>query len=259
MFNFITKYLAVKKGKKEYEAKLTQALRDGKLTADEQQELKDALDHYGLEKKDLIAIQQKAFAMTFQQSISDKKITDDEKIALEALINFFGLSLEEIRFDQRSFNKFYTLGLLEKGIFPQMNNADTGLILKKDETMYWLCAAQAKKHKSVTQRVNYGGLTGSVRIAKGLRYRVGSLNVSRVTSDVVAVEDIGLFWITNKRIGFKGAKKDFAVPYEKILSFDVTPAGMIIAKDGRETPYIIAPDDFDVPCAIISKVMNPGE
>jgi hypothetical protein len=256
MFNFITKYLAVKKGKKEYEAKLTQALQDGTISSGESQDLKETLDHYGLGKKELLAIQQKAFALTFGQTISDKKISEEEKKALEALVNYFGLSLDEIRFDQRAFNKYYTLGLLDKGIFPQMESDGTGIILKKEEKVHWLCAAQTLRHKSVTQRINYGGLTGSVRIAKGLRYRVGSLNVSRVTSDVLTVEDTGLLWITNKRIGFKGAKKDFAIAYEKVLSFDVSSAGMVIAKEGRDTPYIIAPDDFDVPCAVLSALIN---
>lgn len=44
--------------------------------------------------------------------------------------------------------------------------------------------------------------------------------------------------------------------YGKILSFDVNSNGLFLRKEGREAPYIVGMDVFEVPCSIISFVVN---
>ncbi len=259
MFNFVKNYLTKKEGKKEYMLKLNDSLADGNLSLGERQDLSNLIQKYNLTKEDIIEANKSAFALQFKDVISDRKITEEEKKSLEELIKYFGLSLDEIKFDQKSFNKYYTLGLLDKGIVPTMSLDSLDIVYKKEEILHWVCIASINKFKNVTRRINYGGFTGSVKIMKGVRYRVGSVNVQRVTEEIIATEDTGTFWITNKRVGFKGFKKNFAFSYEKIQSFDVTKYGIIIAKEGRETPYIIVPDDIDIPCTLISLLLNEHE
>jgi len=90
-------------------------------------------------------------------------------------------------------------------------------------------------------------------------YRVGSLDLGRSTKEIVDVEDTGVLWMTNQRIGFIGRKKNFTLAYGKILSFDVNSNGLFLRKEGREAPYIIGMDDYEVPCSIISFVLNEME
>jgi hypothetical protein len=142
---------------------------------------------------------------------------------------------------------------------PLFNSDGIPIVFKKGETLAWSTPSTLKKFKKVTTGVSYSGVTASVKIAKGVRYRIGSLDLGRSTKEVVDVEDTGVLWLTNQRIGFIGRKKNFTLVYGKILSFDVNSNGLFLRKEGREAPYIVGMDDYEVPCSIISFVLNETE
>ena len=91
---------------------------------------------------------------------------------------------------------------------------------------------------------------------KGVRYRVGSLGIGAESKEVLASEDNGIFYITNQRVGYIGSRKQFALPFSKVHSFELRSEGMYIFKEGKETPYIITLDDYEVPSAMVSFIIN---
>lgn len=256
MLNFVKNFLTKREGKIKYDKLLKGFLSDGKLDAEEKQELEKLAKEYGFSKEELMEAHKTASTLAFQNIISDSKITDEEKKALEELMDYFGVSQKDFKFDQKAFNKFYTLGLIEKGILPEIQQHDIDIVFKKGEVLHWGCPAVIKKYKRITNRISYGGPTMSIKIMKGLRYRVGSIGFSTSSSEHLIAEDSGAFWLTNQRIGFRGNRKNFAFPYSKIHSFELTQAGLEVSKEGKETPYIIGLDDYDVPCMMISHILN---
>lgn len=259
MIGFVNKFLTKREGKGKYNEILKEYLADGKLDANEKQELEKITKEYGLSHEELLDAHKKASSLAFQNIISDSKITEDEKKALEELTCYFGVSHEDYKFGQKAFNKFYTLGLIDKGILPEIKEHDIDIVFKKGEVLHWGYSAVLKKYKRVTERIQYRGPTASIKIMKGLRYRIGSVKFSTQSSEYLINEDSGAFWLTNQRIGFRGSRKNFAFPYSKIHSFELTQAGLVISKEGKETPYIIGMDDYDVPCLIISNILNEGK
>jgi hypothetical protein len=256
MINFVKNYLIKQKGAKHYNQKLKEFLSDGKIGDDEKKELKKLANEYSLQEKELQEAHKKACSLTFDDITKDGKITEEEKVALQELMNYFKVEQKDFNFDQKTFNKFYTLGLIDKGILPKIDVPDLNIIFKKDEIIHWCCSASLRKIKRVTNRINYKGFTGSVKIGLGIRYRAGSLGYSTQSSEFLAVEDTGVFWLTNQRIGFKGIRKNFAFPYTKIHSFEASSATLSISKEGKETPILISLDDYDVPCMVISSILN---
>ena len=69
-------------------------------------------------------------------------------------------------------------------------------------------------------------------------------------------EDTGCFWLTNQRFGFEGNRKSIVIKYDKVLRFELTPNGLVITKEGRESPYLLGLDDYEVPAAILSHILN---
>ncbi len=256
MIDFVKKFFTKREGKIKYDQVLKGFLSDGKLDADEKQELEKLAKEYGFSIEELLDSHKKATTLAFQNIIDDGKITEHEKKALEELMDYFGVSQKDFKFDQKAFNKFYTLGLIENGILPEIQKHDIDIIFKKGEVLHWGCSAVIKKYKRVTNRISYGGPTASIKIMKGLRYRVGSVGFSTSSSEHLVTEDSGAFWLTNQRIGFKGNRKNFAFPFSKIHAFELTQAGLVISKEGKETPYIIGLDDYDIPCMMISHILN---
>lgn len=256
MFNFIKDYIAKGKNKTEYDQTILKFLSDGKLDKKEKEELKNLEKKYGLSEKDLNNIKKKHLSSFFQNISGDRRITDEEKNELQSLMNYFEIDQKDFDFNQENFNKFYSLAMIDKGILPTPKCEGLNIILKKEEIVHWLCPATLKKRKNITKNMTYGGFTGSIKITKGLRYRVGSINLYPQVSEVMVDEDFGNFWLTNQRIGFLGKRKSFNLPYNKILSFEAYKDAVIIHKDGRENPYIVGMDDAEVSIAILSKILN---
>jgi hypothetical protein len=261
LLSFIKSLVSEKEGIKEYREKLTHFLSDSVISEDEKKELESISKQFALTTDDIGQLQKSAMSGVYQNMIYDQRITEEEKQSLGVLLDHFGLQAKDINFDQKSFNKFYSLALIDKGILPEIKegNHDINILFKKGEVLHFGAVSVLRKLKRVTTRINYGGLTGSIKIMKGVRYRVGSLGIGTESKEVLAVEDNGIFYITNQRIGYIGQRKQFSLPFDKIHSFEMRSEGMFIFKEGKETPHIITLDDYEVPSAIVSFIINKEE
>lgn len=256
MLSFVKALTEKHKSKEEYWQKLKEVLADEKIDEREEKELGELAKQLELDDKELKELHKRAANLEWTSITADHIISDDEKKSLEELLKYFDLKTTDFSFDQKTFNKFYCLGMIEKGILPNIQNHDVDVIFKKDEILHWACPAAMKKYKNVVTRVGYAGPRASIRIAKGLSYRVGSYKVSAQTKEVLITEDTGPFWITNQRVGFTGQRKNFTVPINKVLHFELAPYGLVIAKEGRENPYLLQLDDYEVPAAVLSHLLN---
>lgn len=252
MTNFITKY----KKKKEYIAKLQKFLRKGFLDEGDKKELTEFRNTYFLSRKGLKPSHQKALSLLFSQIISDQRITEAEKKNLEKVCDYLELNTSDFSFNQKKFNKFYSLARIDEGLLPDIECSGIDIILKENEKIYWLCPATLVKYKKVVDRFSFAGFRSSIRICRGFSYRAGSYKVASDLKEYLVSEDTGNLWITNQRLGFRGQRKNIIVSFSKVNMFDVTEAGLIIFKDGKDTPYILALNDYDVPLSVLSLLLN---
>lgn len=259
--SFVERYFKKRDGLKKYQESISSFLSDSELSVEENDKLGEIQKEFGLSLEDVSSIHKTSVASVFSNISSDKRITDDEKNALEKLLNHFNLSKSDIAFNQDSFNKYYTLALIDKGVLPKIDNAqaEVNIVFKDGEVLHWAVAGSLMKRKKVTTRVNYGGFTGSVKIMKGVRYRVGSIGVSSVSKEILDKEDSGVFYVTNQRIGYMGYRKQFSFPFKKIGSLELRSDGLHIFKDGKEAPYILDLKDYEVALAMISVILNKPE
>lgn len=256
--SFVERYFKKRGGLKKYQESISSFLSDSELSVAENDKLAEIQKEFGLSPEDVRSIHKTSVASVFSNVSSDRRITDEEKGALEKLLNHFDLSKSDIAFNQDSFNKYYTLALVEKGVLPTIANgqSEVNMVFKPDEVLHWAVAASLMKRKKVTTRINYGGLTGSIKIMKGVRYRVGSIGVSSVSKEILDKEDSGAFYVTNQRIGYLGYRKQFSFPFKKIGSLELRSDGLHIFKDGKEAPYILELRDYEVALAMISFILN---
>lgn len=255
---FIQNYLHRKEGLKKYEESISSFLSDSKISVEENDKLLEIKKEFNLTDDDLKKIHGNSVGSVFKNMGSDMRITDEEKASLEKLLDHFNLSKSDIQFNQDNFNKYYTLALVDKGVLPTIDNpqSELNILFKEDETLHWAIASSLMKRKKVTTRINYGGFTGSIKITKGVRYRVGSMGVSSVSKEIMDKEDSGAFYITNQRIGYQGYRKQFSFPFKKIGSLELRSDGLHIFKEGKEAPYILQLKDYEVALAIISYILN---
>lgn len=138
---------------------------------------------------------------------------------------------------------------------PGPNRVSLPIVLKNGEQVQYRAKAIYLKKTKKTVGVNFAGPVASIRICKGVRYRIGSMSIQRQTIENYDRSDQGIFYITNKRIGYFG-QKQFSFDLNKLVSIQNGDAGLLIYKDGRENPFMIALDNYDAPCEIISNLLN---
>jgi len=259
--SFIERYFKKKAGLKKYQESISSFLADSELSVEENDKLAELQKEFGLSAEDVKGIHKTSVASVFSSIGSDKRITDDEKNALEKMLSHFNLTKTDIAFNQDNFNKYYALALIDKGVLPTISNpkSQVNIVFKPDEVLHWGMVANLMKRKKVTTKVNYGGLTASVKIMKGVRYRVGSINVGSESKEIIDREDSGIFYVTNQRLGYLGYRKQFSFPFKKIGSLELRSDGLHIFKDGKEAPYILELSDYELALAIISFILNKAE
>lgn len=256
-FPMFSKLANKREGAQQYQKLLNHFLADGVLDPLELDQLNYIEHKYDLTKEKTKDIQKNALSEYFKKIISDQRINEEERVSLQNLLNLFSLQSDEIGFEQDLFNKYYTLGLIEQGLLPTINNPDViSVIFQKEEILHYGAAGQLNKIKKITERINYKGITGSIKIMKGVRYRIGSIGVEKQTREILEAEDTGILYISNERIGFKGNRKQFSIPFNKILSFELFAEGLFIFKHGKETPYIVSLEEYELPLSVLSFLLN---
>ena len=102
---------------------------------------------------------------------------------------------------------------------------------QKGEQLVWLFNG-VNYLEDKTRREYVGGSRGvSVRVVKGVYYRVGAYQGHSISHTERTVVDTGLLAITNKSLYFGGSQKSFRIAFPKIVSFQPYSDGIAIMRD----------------------------
>jgi hypothetical protein len=110
---------------------------------------------------------------------------------------------------------------------------------RKSQAWHHLYLVSHHRIKTVTKRINYSGPAASIKIMKGVRWRVGSIAVQRMTTDVMTQLDNGSLYVTSARLFFDGEKKNTSIPLGKITNFTVFKDELQIEKETGPDEYFL--------------------
>lgn len=119
------------------------------------------------------------------------------------------------------------------GVIPQRMSVDGNLPinLQKGEQIVWAFSG-SKYLEDKTRRQFVGSSQGvSIRVMKGVYYRVGAFKGQAVEHTERVHIDTGWVVVTNKNIYFAGPQKSVRLPYTKIVSFEPFSDGIGIMRD----------------------------
>jgi hypothetical protein len=119
------------------------------------------------------------------------------------------------------------------GVVPQRMKFDGNLPINflKGEQIVWAFPG-SKYLEDKTRREFVGGSQGvSVRVLKGVYYRVGAFKGHAVEHTERVHVDTGWVVVTSKNIYFAGSRKSVRLPYAKIVSFQPFSDGIGIMRD----------------------------
>ena len=110
-------------------------------------------------------------------------------------------------------------------------NGPLPINLQKGETLIW--AFPGTQYLEDRERKEFVGTSHgvSVRVMKGVYYRVGAFKGGRVTHVDRVNVGTGTLFVTTKHLCFAGSQKSVRVPYSKIISFEQYSDGIGIMRD----------------------------
>ena len=171
-----------------------------------------------------------------ERALDDHVITEEEQDRLNGLQKHLSLSQDALN-RNGAFDRLIKAGVLRdvlNGVVPQgIQFAGVPFNLQKSETLVWVF--QDVDYYEVKTKTKFvGGSRGvSLRVTKGVYYRVGGFKGERVQESATVHVDTGLMGLTTKHIYFAGSSKRFRINYRKIVAFESFSDGIGVQRDAQ--------------------------
>ena len=173
---------------------------------------------------------------------SDKELDENELATLNKIQNKLHLSNSDIDYTDKILPYVYVNELKKTGALPIIDPAETvgqPILLKKNEVAHFACSAILKEIRVVNLGFEGGSRGYSIRIAKGVSYRVGSFKGHAIKENQWVPISQGYLVITNQRIMLvpTAGGKQVDVPIAKINNYQCFSNGFQLYKMGREKGF----------------------
>lgn len=191
---------------------------------------------------------------------ADRKIDDSEWAIFLKARKYFNSPIPEN--DNSGLTKvklgdWRARGIVSEGRLIHDPDAKLPIKMNLNEKVFLVVPSLLVKRRTKTSRVGYSGLSTSINLGAGIRYRIGSFKPQVVRQEYVSTEDRGTFFVTSDRVGFHGDRKSVSIEVKKLNDVQVeSDVGLEIFKQGRENPILIYPADLDFSAAVLNLVLN---
>jgi hypothetical protein len=199
-----------------------------------------------------------AFSSYAESVLADDHLTADEEDAFAAVAEAMGLTQEDLEAQSDLYVRLQ-IAALNDGRLPVVDNPQH-LIPKKGEIVHFETAAALMKEVAV--REWRGGSSGvSFRVAKGVRYHVGSTRGHMVTVGTqLQMADSGVLAVTSKRVAYLGSRKTVDMPFAKIMGLELyTDAVQFSLSNRQNAPLIRVTVNTDVLGALLNGAIQAAD
>jgi len=232
------------------------AVQDGHLSGIEALKLREEFRAYALTLDDVKGFRAQAYAKALEADSKDGALSAQEEEELNKIQELLKIPDGEILGSKRTLRRLRLLTEIHEGHLPVL--VTPGLALQKNEVTHWMEPAGLLEERVVSK--GYVGTSHgvSIRVAKGLTYRVGANRGHLVTSTAVQKVSHGPFVVTSQRAVFQGDTKAFAFRLDKLLDVSMFTDGLRITGPNGP-PHIVQFDttaNVDIVGAILSQAMN---
>jgi hypothetical protein len=158
--------------------------------------------------------------------------------------------------EHQEIDHIYLLSEIQQGHLPTVSDGD--LVKKKGELIHLKIRASLLEEKVVDKHWEGGSHGVSVRLAKGLSYRVGSSRGHLVSTTAVVPVSNGSLMVTNQRVVFRGDAKSLNFLLGHVLDVHMFSDGVRITDD-KGKPHTLKIADSsksDLLGAILQRVLH---
>lgn len=217
---------------------LLKAASDGKLTKEEMDELDAKKVELGLTDEDVKGMKADVFAAAFTATKSDAQVTKEEEGELLSIQKYLGLADTDIQHNKKELARLRLLNEIQQGNMPVLPPV-SNLVTQKGEKVYWVEPVILAEEKVIRKSYQGGSHGVSLRLMKGVSYRVGSSRGHLVSETGIVAVSEGEMIITSKRVVFRGDKKSFATKLDNILDTQLFTNGFQFSENNKTKPRLL--------------------
>lgn len=219
-------------GVRAIKAAIGDAVRSASIPSDLSETISEIRTNHGISDQDVKPIFVSIWENTAEAFLDDSIITTDEERVLHDLQKATGIDLGFSPIFSRVVQAAALREVME-GRIPTQFRIDIPLPfnLQKGERPVWYYKNSDYVEDKVRRHYEGRSQGISVRVAKGVYYRVGAFKGRPVDTTERVRVDSGLFLVTDKHLYFAGPKKSLRIPYAKIVSFEPFENGIGIHRD----------------------------
>jgi hypothetical protein len=247
------KFLNERKLKRE----TRKALKDGELDDVEKARLVEVANELGLSGASIQVVREQDYARRMQPIIS--KIVAKRRMSQGELEKIFEIS-DKLGIEPNlgsDLDKCWILNAQEQGEPFELLAVEPSTFLKDGENCYFCGESIWSQLKLIKTRVGSYGLSTSIRVAKGIRFRVGNVKPAYSQSEEQVPISDGDLIITNKRLIFNGSKKSLNIQLNKILDVQLFVDGIEVAKgSGKNEFFKLSQLDAEFSHLVIDQLLS---
>jgi tellurite resistance protein len=240
-----------------YSSALNEAIADGEFSRSEQHSLDALASALSLNETERLKISREPLAEALKKvlgdAVADRRVSPAEQTRLYQLAARLGAGEEYSRAIGPQLNKFILLWRIENEALPVIS---VRINLQKGEVCHCQFAARWLEMRTRTVRTYRTGPVASIRIVKGLHYRIGSYQTHRVTAEELKQIDAGTAYITNKRLIFDGQSKNSTIRHSAVIALQPYSDGVGVEKGTGRSPVMVTSDDAEIITTIYSEALN---
>jgi tellurite resistance protein len=240
----------------EFKGALLAAAADGTISEEETKTLQSQYAALGITLDDLARIRVQVYTHALQSAKTDGQITAEEEQDLHRIQSFLKIPDHEIKASKTELARLRLLAELQAGNPPIIHSSN--VILQKGEDLHWLEPAALLEERVVGRRYVGGSSGVSIRIMKGVSYRVGQSRGRMVADSQTLEVSHGDLVLTSRRVMFRGDRKSFNYRVDNLLDVQVFQGGVRITGD-KGAPHILrfqSSANCEVVASILSIVVN---
>lgn len=195
------------------------------------------------QRRSCLGERQDYFGTVVNNRIKDGLLSDAAFKEVKAYQEALHLDYTDIDGVRPRISRAQELFHIHTGQIPELTQSP--ILVQAGEKLYFTCRAKLVEQKVIGRRTVGGSRGISIRLMKGLSYRVGAYRGTSVAERGPVVVSVGDFCITSERFVFSGSEKSFSVTWEKLLSINVAYNGAILSPASGTTRMLVFEQNQD--------------
>jgi len=240
-----------------YERAVQRAIADGVVTAEE----RSALERLGDALRLSPAIRDHIYRRPVEEllhsalveRVADRRLSPDEFRTFAALASNLGVNPTLDEATERTMHRYALFWRIEHGDVPRI---DAPIQLQRGEVCHFQAPAQWLEHRKQTSTIGYYSQGVSIRVVRGVYYRVGASRPHRVTTEGLVPIEQGMLYITNKRVILDGQTRNFALRLSSLIAFQSYSDGVVLEKASGKNPHLIVNGDAELAAVLLGALMR---